>query len=185
MSVSAPTTMGSGDLLIVADPTAFAARVAELKASRESAEKAFKDLRLGLDAAKAWEKASEQQAKYEALMAGANVDRERLMDEARAAKKQLEDEAHALLAEAKAEAKRLRDEAHDEAKRARDEAKADAKAAKDAVKAARKAREDADAAAAQAVTEVEHAVVATSNANAERERLSGLVMAIKALVEKA
>ena len=128
---------GSGEILIVADTEAFGKRMAELKSSREQAEKAFTQLRLGKDAAKAYDEAKALKDEYTARMARINEEG----DEIRAKAGAIVNDAHAqageLVAEAKAQAKALLDAAKDEAARLMAEAKEARNEAKKALKEAK------------------------------------------------
>jgi DNA repair exonuclease SbcCD ATPase subunit len=185
MSVSAPT-MGSGsDILVVADPAAFAARIAELKSSQASAEKAMRDLKLGMDAAKAWEQASSEKAKYDALMESIQTDVLNMHRAAKAEADALVTEAKAELAAAKAEAKAIRDDAKKVAKTLTDQANGSLSGAKQAWGEVQQARQEADKARNEAVTKAAEMSSAVASADAQRKRLQALVAAIQEIAERA
>jgi chromosome segregation ATPase len=184
MSVSAPT-MGGNDILVVADPAAFAARIAELKTSQASAEKAMRDLKLGMDAAAAWEKAAAEQAKYDALMEGIQTEILNMRRAARLEADELVNAAKAELTEARREAKAMREEAKKVAKTLTDQANGALSGAKQAWGEVQQARQEAEKARNEAVTKAAEMSSAVASADAQRKRLQALVAAIQEIAERA
>lgn len=183
MSVSA-TTAGSGDFLLVSDSAAFGKKLKELQSAREEAEAAFKALRIGRDAAKAFEDAEKMKREYEARIEAANDEAAAIVAEAKAEAKTLKADSAAKLKKATDEATAIIDDARkvaDALKAEAEEAKAAMKGALAETKAAKKAHDEAAAGMGEA--EKIHRSAAQEQ-QAMRERYEALIAKIQAVLQE-
>lgn len=170
---SGVSTVGLSDILLLSDTGAFSKRVAELKASKESALEAFDKLRIGEDATKAYADVKKLKDEYEEKMKGINAEADDIRARAGEVLRQSHSQASDLMAVAEAKARALKESSEAlaaaliaEAKAEKNETKIALKAAKDAEKAAKKNSEIAEAVKLSAEKQGEEAAAAQSRAEA-------------------